>query len=66
MLMATFLLIIVGIGLINSLVMSVMERKREIGLLQALGLKVNSRPENDLCRRSFYGHYRKFDWSNFC
>ncbi len=37
-LMATFLLIIVGIGLINSLVMSVMERKREIGLLQALGL----------------------------
>ena len=39
MLMATFLLIIVGIGLINSLVMSVTERKREIGLLQALGLK---------------------------
>ena len=38
-LMATFLLIIVGIGLINSLVMSVMERKREIGLLQALGLQ---------------------------
>ena len=37
--MATFLLIIVGIGLINSLVMSVMERKREIGLLQALGLQ---------------------------
>ncbi len=38
-LMATFLLIIVGIGLINSLVMSVMERQREIGLLQALGLE---------------------------
>ena len=41
-LMATFLLIIVGIGLINSLVMSVMERKREIGLLQALGLQSQS------------------------
>lgn len=38
-LMASFLLIIVGIGLINSLVMSVIERQREIGLLRAIGLQ---------------------------
>lgn len=38
-LMASFLMIIVGIGLINSLVMSVMERQREIGLLRAIGLQ---------------------------
>lgn len=38
-LMASFLMVIVGIGLINSLVMSVLERRREIGLLRAIGLQ---------------------------
>ncbi|MCJ8345644.1 FtsX-like permease family protein [bacterium] len=36
--MATFLLFIVGIGLINTMVMSVMDRTREFGVLRAIGM----------------------------
>ncbi|PCJ14971.1 MAG: hypothetical protein COB02_18480 [Candidatus Cloacimonadota bacterium] len=36
--MATFLLFIVGIGIINTMIMSVMDRTREFGVLRAIGL----------------------------
>lgn len=36
---ASFLMIIVGLGCVNSLMMSIMERRREFGVLRALGLQ---------------------------